>query len=315
VAEVGGLAFDISVAREGSRLAYTDRYSDTNIWRLEALPAAQKASTRRGSGPSKLITSSRGEDSPQFSPDGKKIVFASNRSGSWELWTCESDGSNPAQLTSFGGSVTGSPRYSPDGKQIAFDSRPAGQADIFIISAEGGRPRRLTMEDSTDVLPSWSRDGQSIYFSSNRGGDRQIWKVSAEGGPATQVTRHGGFEAFESSDGRFLYYTKERDVGGIWRVPVEGGEETLLPELREVRQYRYWVLTESGIYFVPETTSPRPTINFFNFTTGKVREVAKAERPMFYGPAGLAVSPDGHWILYAQEDQTSSDIMLVSNLQ
>src|SRR5262249_2733605 len=148
----------------GLLLAYTQIYADANIWRIET---TQRASTSEGTA-TELISSSRQEDSPSFSPDGSKIAFASDRSGSPEVWVCESDGSNGLQLTNFGGPLTGSPRYSHDGKWIAFDSRPEGQSDIFVISAEGGKPRRLTSEDSTDVVPSWSRDDRWIYFSSNR---------------------------------------------------------------------------------------------------------------------------------------------------
>ena len=53
----------------------------------------------------RLITSQREDDSPQYSPDGKKIAFASNRSGSMEIWVCASDGSKPLQLTHTGGRV------------------------------------------------------------------------------------------------------------------------------------------------------------------------------------------------------------------
>jgi Tol biopolymer transport system component len=73
---------------------------------------------------------------PQFSPDGKKIVFASNRTGTWELWTAFADGSNQTQLTDFNSSMVGSPRWSPDGKFIIFAARPDVHAAISIISAE-----------------------------------------------------------------------------------------------------------------------------------------------------------------------------------
>src|SRR5689334_1103692 len=53
----------------------------------------------------------------------------------------------------------------------------------------------------------------------------QVWKAPAQGGAAIQVTHHGGVEAFESLDGMFVYYAK-RESDGIWRVPVQGGEET-----------------------------------------------------------------------------------------
>ena len=311
VGAVEGKAFDFAIAAQGSLLAYTQIYADANIWRVET---TEPASTNK-SAATELISSSREEASPAFSPDGSKIAFASDRSGSQEIWICDSDGSNAIQLTSFGGPLTGSPRYSHDGKWIAFDSRPEGQADIFVISAEGGKPRRLTSEDSTDVIPSWSRDDRWIYFSSNRTGDRQIWKVVFEGGRAAQVTRQGGFEAVESSDGKFIYYTKDREIPGIWRMPAEGGEEALLPELLGVRNYRYWGLADSGIYFVPETKQPRSPINFFSFATGKVTQVAMIDKPLLYGPSGLAVSPDGRSILYTQVDRTASGIMLVKNFR
>lgn len=220
---------------------------------------------------------------------------------------------NFSQLTSFGGPLAGSPRWSPDGKEIAFGFRPEGYANIFVISVDGGHPRRLTAETSADVVPSWSRDGRWIYFCSNRSGERQIWKVPAAGGPAVQVTKHGGFEAVESSDGRVLYYAKGRDLAGIWEVPVEGGEERPIPELQSAGYYRYWAVVDSGIYFVPQIIQPRPVINSFSFATREVNKIIELEKAPLYGPPGLSASANGRWLLYAQIDQTSSDIMLVEN--
>ena len=137
---------------------------------------------------------------------------------------CRSDGSGLVQLTHFN-SVTGTPRWSPNGQQSAFDSGVGGNADIFVVDAQGGSPHRLTSEPSIDVVPSWSRDGHSIYFASNRSGSGQVWKMPSVGGPAVQVTQHGGFAAFESPDGKFLYYAKGLTVPGLWRIHTQGGEE------------------------------------------------------------------------------------------
>src|SRR5262249_33989132 len=157
---------------------------------------------------------------------------------------------NPLQLLDRGAYLTGTPRWSPDGRWIAFDSRSndwgrEGNADIYLISAEGGQPRRLTTEPSEDVAPSWSRDGKWIYFGSTRSGSMQIWKVPVEGGQAAvQVTRQGGFEGFESKDGKLFYYAKGRNLPGIWQVAVGGGEEEFLFDNNKAGYWRLWTVAE-----------------------------------------------------------------------
>ncbi|MGH7185573.1 MAG: LpqB family beta-propeller domain-containing protein, partial [Pseudomonadota bacterium] len=216
-----------AVSRQGRQLAFIETYLDSNIRRFE-LPALASTSGKAGRGVAinwdamtRLITSQRADDSPRFSPDGKKIAFASNRAGSMEIWVCPSDGGSPLQVTHMV-TAAGSPRWSPDGRYLAYDSPQPVQGDLFVIDAEGGAPRRLTAEPSADILPSWSRDGAWIYFCSNRGGDRQIWKMPASGGPAVQLTRKGGFEAVEAPDGKTIYYSKNSGVNGIWTVPSSG---------------------------------------------------------------------------------------------
>jgi Tol biopolymer transport system component/tRNA A-37 threonylcarbamoyl transferase component Bud32 len=314
MAVTGLNAYSPAISRQGNRLAYNVSFIDSNIWRLDRSSVNPQAAGRQNL-PTKLISSTRQDHSPQFSPDGKRIVFVSDRSGSDEIWVCESVGSNPAQLTFLEGTVGGSPRWSPDGQQIVFDARPAGNSDIYVISTEGGKPRALTLEPSHDVMPSWSRDGRWIYFCSNRSGDFQTWKVPAAGGPAVQVTKQGGFEAFESPGSELLYYTKGRGRGGIWQMPVAGGEERQVPELLDAGYWRYWAVLDDGIYFVAPVATARPAIKFFNFATRRVMQLGVLDGDPLQGPSGFTVSPDGRWVLYAQADQSISDIMLVENFR
>jgi Tol biopolymer transport system component len=262
-----------------------------------------------------LIASSRTDDSPQYSPDGLRIAFASHRSGNEEIWVCAGDGSDARQVTQMRGPSTGSPRWSPDGRELAFDSRLFAQAEIFVISAEGGQQRRLTNNAALDVAPSWSRDGQWVYFSSMRSGERQIWKVPSQGGEAVQVTRHGGFDSFESADGKYLYYTKQRETAGVWRLPLEGAAEELVPGLEGVKEHRAWTLTDQGIYFAVSTSADVHLLKFYSFDTGRVTVVVSLKIKPVYGPPGLVVSPDGRSILYVQRDSSSSDILLVENFR
>ncbi|MGH9834010.1 MAG: TolB family protein [Blastocatellia bacterium] len=172
----------------------------------------------------------------------------------------------------------------------------------------------MTTEDAADHVPSWSRDGQWIYFCSNRSGSLQIWKMPAVGGQAVQVTRQGGFDNVESPDGRYLYYAKGCGVPGIWRIPVAGGAETSVLEHHRAGINRQWAVTEKGIYFTATETPDHPLIEFFSFATSKVKTVATLEKTV-YPISGLAVSPDGRWLIWPQLDRVGSDIMLMENFR
>jgi eukaryotic-like serine/threonine-protein kinase len=293
-----------SLSRQRNRLAYARSILDSNIWCVE-LPRSRGQVSQAV----KLIASTRTEACPQFSADGRKIVFASDRSGSFEIWVCNRDGSHAVQVTSMGGPATATPRWAPDGEQIAFDSISNGNWDIFVVAASGGKPRRLTNQPASESIPSWSRDGKWIYFCSQTG-QSQVWKVPAEGGRAVQVTRNGGFVAFESPDGRFLYYTKsEEGTEGLWRMPVEGGEEKQI--LDSLIAFRGFAVTNLGIYFLTKSNSEF-SVQLFSFAAAKTERIVKVERPIL---GSLTVSPGGKTVVYAQVDQLDSDLMLVENFR
>ena len=199
--------------RAGGELAYACNTTDANIWRID-LDHASAA-------PVRLISSTRQDNSAQFSPDGKRIAFYSTRSGNPEIWVCDRDGTNAVQVTSLGGPPCGTPRWSPDGERIVFDSSLNGHWGVFIVAASGGRPVALTNAPSFNAIPSWSHDGKWIYFCSDRGGTREIWRMPAQGGGAVQVTHKGALAALESADGKFVYLHEKRRRDGR---PVEGSD-------------------------------------------------------------------------------------------
>ncbi len=314
---LGGGAYELglepAVARQGRRLAYTHTLSDFQIWRVGAASPPGKASL-----PTAFLSSTRGDDDAQFSPDGKRIAFASgrsSRSGTYEIWVCDRDGSGAVQLTSLGAQANG-PSWSPDGEWIAFYSSVEGQWEIYVISANGGRPQRLTTDQSRDVVPTWSRDGKWIYFCTDRSGEDQVWKVPASGGEAVQVTRKGGFLALESLDGKSVYFTKNEDrPSSLWKVPLGGGEETQVLELFEGNGF---TVGAEGIYFVSKPPSGTDyLIQSYSLTTRKIRPVATIGKPVAtIGKPwiwGLSVSPDGQWFLYSQGIWMGGDLMLVEN--
>jgi serine/threonine protein kinase/Tol biopolymer transport system component len=305
-----------SVSRRGDRLAYSTMKGsiDVNIYRIALL-----GSGNRWSAPIKFISSTQRDANAEFSPDGKRIAFESNQSGNYGLWASDSDGSNQIQVTSSDDEYIGTPRLSPDSRQIAFDQKREGNWNIYTTSVVGGLPQRLTPESSDENVPSWSRDGRWIYFSSDRTGKRQIWKTPAAGGVAVQVTKEGGFQASESPDGKFVYYTKDfRDGGltpGIWRTPVEGGEETLVLDSYNPENWGDWAVVEDGIYLIDSDAKEDWTLRFFDFANRRMTPIAALGQNIANN--GLTVSPDRRQILYTRVDFTGSgvDIMLVENFR
>lgn len=125
------------------------------------------------------------------------------------------------------------------------------------------------------------------------------------------MTRKGGFAPLESPDGKFLYYVKALRATSVWKVPVEGGDETYVFE--SLSAYNNMAVVHDGIYFIPTQGSAfASSIQFFSFAAGKIKPIANMEKP---AAGGLAVSLDGRWILYAQLDQFGSDLMLVEDFR
>jgi Tol biopolymer transport system component len=156
-----------SIPGKPARLVYVRRTVDSNLWRLD-LPAFASATSSAPVLP-KSFSSTMSESSPQFSPDGKRVAFQSDRSGDMEVWVADADGANAVQLTALS-AYSGTPRWSPDSQTIAFDSSKERQWDVYVVPASGGKPRRVTLDRDSDHVPSFSRDGKSLYFSSNRSG-------------------------------------------------------------------------------------------------------------------------------------------------
>ena len=291
------------VSRQGNRLAYTVPNLNMNIYRLN-LPVADGVTGTAV----KLISSSRWDLQPRYSPDGNRIAFVSRRSGASEIWTCDSDGSNPVQLTSLG-ALTGYPRWAPDGKSIGFSSDAEGHFDVYVVDAEGGAARRLTSDPSYEAEPAWSRNGEWIYFTSNRNENYQNFKMPAGGGPA-QVVTAGRPQSMESPDGKWFYFTRGPNRS-VWRMPVGGGSEEDAELVLESAHQGLYEVVEGGVYFVPPSKGSDFSLQFLRFATGAVEPIHDFERPV----GKMSVAPDGRSILFVQAEPFEADLMLVENFR
>ena len=299
------VVFQVALSHHVWRLAYTRLSFIAGIWRFNGPNAPENATNH----PEKVISSNGIDIAPQFSPDGKRVVFASDRSGTAEIWMTNGDGTSPVQLTSMGGDwlTTGDPRWSPDGKQIAFDSFRNGRWRIYTMTIESRIVRQLTTGIYDCADPSWSRDGRWVYFRSRD----QVWKTPAAGGAAPiQVTRYGGDEPFESWDSKFVYYHKDDD---IWKVATTGRDET---RVVEHAVHGHWTLLPSGICFIDGWRKPDPALEFFDFSRRRRRILSVLPRSTAsWDESAVTASPDGRWVLCVRGDHVESSIRIVENFR
>ncbi len=285
----------VTVSRSGTRMAYSYFYGDADLWKMEGGVAARSP-----------LSSTRRDDSPQFSPEGRRIAFSSTRSGHQEIWVANVDGSNPIQLTTT--RASGTARWSPDGKRIAYDTQAEdGLWDINVIDASGGKPTTVVRHPADDKAPSFSRDGKWIYFSSNRSGRDEIYRIPAIGGEPVRLTNNGGYVAFESVDGSSIYYTKT-GVGcaPLFIRPLTGGPE------RQVAKSvceRGFVVHANGIYLLSHNPDNQNVdLTLLDPSSGESRVLAASLGRL---DIGLTVSPDGQTIFFSTSAQYGADLMLV----
>jgi Tol biopolymer transport system component/DNA-binding winged helix-turn-helix (wHTH) protein len=293
-----------AVAPKGDRLAYTQFISNISI-------ASYRLSGNAGLPPVVWPGSSSYLDhAPRFSPDGARVAFKTDRSGTENLWIANADGSLARPISNQ--QLSGPPVWLPDNRSLL----TLDQSDIVFIDVQTGMIyRRIRLPGHSPRSPFLSTDNGLIYFSSTKTGRREIWKVPAAGGEASQVTRGGGAAPRESADAKYLYFTKGHDSGSLWRMPLAGGrekgqEKMILPHLSSVDNY---ALTPEGIYFIPPSdASQRSSIRFLRFATGRDEQITPLTKQVHWG---FTLSPDRKTILFTQSEQRTSDLMLVENFR
>jgi len=292
-------ASSFALARDGKHLAISRGGGDADIWRVDLQNPPL-------SGP--VARSTLHEEGADFSPDGKRIVFSSDRQGAREIWVSDVTGENALALTQFGGPVPGSARWSPNGQEIAFDGRPAGNSQIFVVSAGGGAIRQLTHDSAENARPFWSHDGQWIYFASTRSGRSEIWRMTPAGSDPAQVTKAGAMGGIAARDNSSVFYLTLPPFS-FHRIAPDGTDERLgVPGA-----VSYLFTTRSGLWFWTAKPGEPTHLQLLRFADNSIHDMATLDfRPGF---VGLSVSPDERYVLVTRPDASGSDLLLVNDFR
>ncbi|MBW3563636.1 MAG: serine/threonine-protein kinase [Acidobacteria bacterium] len=290
---------------KGQRLAPGDvygAYSGGDVWSIDL-----------GGGAEHVLI--RDAFDPAWSPDGNRIAFSAQWSGSGRIWIADPHGRNPRQATTDTTEASEHlrPSWSPGGDRIVFQYSDRTQFDIQILDLETEETQWLTKDSILDVGPVWS--GDYVYFSSYRGGGINVWRSRAAPDdsfpePPEQVTTGAGhdLDLALSADGNRLAMTTLRQNSDLWKLPVTpGGNVAGSPEVVEATTRE-----ESRASWFPDASA----IAFNSDRTGDMNIWIRtleddAAKQVTRGPGGdfqPVWSPDGTHLVFFSGRGQSIDI-------
>lgn len=219
-----GRAYDPAWSRDGTKLAFTGKFSD-EAWNVASIYVMNAD----GSGLTRLASTRTNDLDPTWSPDGRKIAFVSYRDGNLEIYVMNADGSGQVNLTHTEADDY-APAWSPDGTMIAFTSGRGGDDEIYLMNADGSGVRNLTNNSAGDAWPAWSPDGTRIAFASVRGGNGAIYVMNADGTGVMRLTNDAALdtEPAWSPDGTRIVFSKTSQdpegnlAFGIYEIYADG---------------------------------------------------------------------------------------------
>jgi Tol biopolymer transport system component len=240
------------------------------------------------------ITKGEWEDfSPSFSPDGNTIVFSSNRTGNWDVWSIGADGENLSQITK-GDDDELAPVYSPDGKEIAFLKKTeplnlstSDSFDIWIMKSDGGGMRKITKNIPILSYPIWHPDGKEIAFVSKGDDGIGIWKydINRRSSKKVSIIWNGRLEGQslpeqrQTAGGKGKYYPFKELF--LYKIDYNKDGDRLTFESNLSGNVEIWVMNSDGSNMSKITKGSEPHWN-----------------PVF--------SPDGKMVAYATEKFASN---------
>ncbi len=298
-----------SVAQTGRGLVYEAQSIDSDIYEIgvggvrgEAVP---------------IITSTRHDYGPQYSPGGEFISFISTRSGSPQIWVCDRDGCNPRQLTRFESAYIENPCWSHDDRRVAFTAAPGNHSSIYVADVETGEVQRVSGSGPStpsrhEMCLGWSRDGQWLYCKSDRDEGWQVWKMQIAGGSSrgeiVNIMEKDVFRLAESADGSHLIYSRA-DTSGVWAASIDGTGETCLINEPGIVVPCGWRESAKDIYFF-SIVEGSVDLYVQDAVTGSYARLASGTE---FFAINLDVAPGGDAVVFDRLEPIGSDLVLAED--
>jgi Tol biopolymer transport system component/DNA-binding winged helix-turn-helix (wHTH) protein len=297
----GEFPIQFALSRKTTDVVYAVIPNDPNIWRLElsATPNWKR-----------LIASTGQDASPQYSPDGSRICFRSDRGGDEEIWVSDSEGNDVTQVT-HGGLYPSVARWSPDGRRLIFNN--ARTQELYLAESQNG-PWKITRLGMTGVHPVFAPDGKSFYGAASGA----IQQYPLGGGAPHVVVPTRGLSLGLSPDGKQIYFVREPAATTLWRADLATAQMSRVLDGLVPYCTSCWAVAENGIYYLgARPGSPhQQSVFYLDFRTQATKLIADYPEPILpIGIGPFSLSKDGRYLLTVRLDPINSDLLRVDNFR
>jgi TolB protein len=303
-----GWAFSAFTALDADRVVFDQNRARASLYEIDLEdPQGRRAPTR--------LTHSLGRDrQPAYSPDGRRIIFSSNRSGNIDLWTYDRQTGTVRQLTDDP-SDDWDPAYSPDGREVLWSSTRSGPLEIWAANADGSAARQVSDDGVDAENPTMTPGDGWVVYSSTNDTKRGIWRIRPDGTDATRIYEGSSLLPEVSPDGRYALFVVFRNLNYQIRV-VEIETAELLPfriSIDTIERHQSlvygrarWTPDGKGIVYIGQNEAGFSGVHVQDFaregdTTDSRRELFGFERGLIVESLGL--SPDGRHLAVSVVEQ------------
>lgn len=266
----------------------------------------------------RLLTQGTGTDrQPRYTPDGKAVLFSSNRTGNNDVWQLDRETNRLSQLTAHD-QTDWDPQLTDDGKTLLWSSNRTGNFEIWASAPDGTRGRQLTRFKSSAQNPTATPDGQIVIFTLSEHPQAGLWQIRIDGGEATDIVRESPARWPEiSPDGKHVLYVTNTQSGASVIHVVNLETKRIIPFAIDVgtggsgNGRARWSPDGKSIAYV-SMNQENPGIFIQEFQPGV--DTASTRRQLAatllgYAPESFAFSPDGKKMTIGGIDRTPNLMM------
>ncbi|WP_179957442.1 winged helix-turn-helix domain-containing protein [Exilibacterium tricleocarpae] len=295
---IDGFGFP-AYSRKTGELFYEQRVRQSKILSLQLNNTVSRT-------PFPVVESKFSHHSPNYSKRMDKIVYVSNESGHYELWTADSDGRNRQQLSRLKTNVR-YPRWSNGDSRVVF----IGQAEsnrgdaIYIMDTESGKLSTLSTDYDDFDRPSWSYDDSAIVVGVYENSTSEIYQFDIDNGTARQLTADSGRFGIMTTPTTLVYTRHGR---GLWQRDIDTDAPPVEKIDSRVFSHPYaWTYAAGGVYF-RRNRSDHHQIIHYDFDQQRLTTLVRLPIRTFRSYGTLSFLPQEGKLLYAGTEYPQADI-------